>query len=883
MSPVAIADALAALPPSDSSSSTNVVPTIPPHISFKCAVTDSKGPRRFMEDAHSIVVPFGGIRGQGFFAIFDGHAGKQAAEWCGQNFASYLLQELRKDSSGNIPDVLNATFHSVDNSLSKLSEESDGKMHSGCTAVTAFLRIEDADGKQSFLPSDFDPSAYTPSNVEENPDSTSDSVDDTSKQKRSSASKIKDAIKSFGSASISGSSSPDTQQERTPSPSEDSGFIPPASVRRVLYCANAGDARGVLCRAGRAVRLTYDHKGSDKQEAKRIMDAGGFVMSGRVNGVLAVTRSLGDSSMKEFVVGAPYTTETELNEEDEFLILACDGLWDVVDDQAAVELVRSIANPRKAAEELLDHAYRNYSSDNVTVLVPFSVSRALLVLLLGLGFVQPHFSSIHFVFTPLVIVDSYDIHRKSPFEGDRFKPKKRINDPIFLILFIAQHAGFAVLSVIVISKWVTTGGLGGGIGGGNTGNAVTLNNHTVILLLLVAAAGLVLSTVYLLLIRAFTKAIMHITLVLSILLNIGICVYYWITKYYSGAIIFTVIALFSVLAYFGYRSRIPLASLLLQVVMDVAKHHKSVYVVAFLALILQTAFSAWYTFTVIATYARYTPGNPSCGTGSSCSSAKVAGLIVYETFSFLWTSQVIGNVALATLSGGPFGSWYYFGPREQGMMPPHPTLSAFVRASTLSLGSIAFGSLIVTLLELLRMILNAARNSANADGHPIEACLAMCAECFVGCIEAAVQYFNRYAYIEISLYGKSYLKAARDTWHLFTDRGIDAIVNDSLVGMTLTWGAYCIGLLCSLFGYLYLRLTHPSYNIDGQYTAPVLLFAFLIGLQCSLTLSSAIEAGVSTIFVGLGEDPQVLAIRAPELFGLIASTYPQVVQGVPRV
>jgi protein phosphatase PTC1 len=75
-----------------------------------------------------------------------------------------------------------------------------------------------------------------------------------------------------------------------------------------------------------AMRLTYDHKGTDKQEAKRIMDSGGFVMSGRVNGVLAVTRSLGDSSMKEFVVGAPYTTETDLTEDDEVLILACDGV-----------------------------------------------------------------------------------------------------------------------------------------------------------------------------------------------------------------------------------------------------------------------------------------------------------------------------------------------------------------------------------------------------------------------------------------------------------------------------------------------------------------------------------------------------------------------------
>ena len=49
-------------------------------------------------------------------------------------------------------------------------------------------------------------------------------------------------------------------------------------------------------------------------------------MNNRVNGVLAVTRALGDSSMKEFVVGAPYTTETELSEEDEFLIIACDGV-----------------------------------------------------------------------------------------------------------------------------------------------------------------------------------------------------------------------------------------------------------------------------------------------------------------------------------------------------------------------------------------------------------------------------------------------------------------------------------------------------------------------------------------------------------------------------
>lgn len=472
---------------------------------------------------------------------------------------------------------------------------------------------------------------------------------------------------------------------------------------------------------------------------------------------------------------------------------------------------------------------------------------------------------------------------KNPYEGDRFKPKKKINDPFFLVLFIAQFLGFTVLSAIALRSWVSEGGLGGGLGkpGGQTGNPVTLNRSAVYLLLLVTAAAVFLSSAYLMLTRAFTRIIMHITLVLTILLNIGICVYYWITKYYSGAIIFTIIAVLSIVSYFGFRSRIPLAALLFQVVMDVSKHHLSVYAVGFASLFLTACLSVWYTFTVIATYAKWTPGAPGCG-NSGCSSGKVAGLIFFETFSYVWTSQVIGNVALATLAGGPYGCWYYFGPRSAGQMPKHPTLSAFGRASTLSLGSISFGSLIVTILDMIRLILNAAAQNANAEGHPVEACLACCAACFVGILESLVEYFNRYAYIEIALYGKAYIPAAKDTWKLFKDRGIDALVNDSLVGMTLMWGAYAIGLLSSLFTYLYLRITAPSFNAGGDYTAPMLLFSFFIGLMCANALGSAIEAGVSTIFVGLGEDPHVLAIRAPELFALIAQVYPHVVQGVPH-
>lgn len=236
-----------------------------------------------------------------------------------------------------VPDILNKTFHQVDGSLSQMCEESEGKIHSGCTAVTAFLRIEDTDGRQAFLESSNLQSPVSPISESNSPhESSGESVEgDEAKdrrkaKKKSSSNPIKKALMSLGGSSLSGAisprKSPSPTISRKPSKELKPVRMAPESSRRVLYCANAGDARGVLCRAGKAVRLTYDHKGSDKQEAKRITDAGGFVMGGRVNGVLAVTRSLGDSSMKEFVVGAPYTTETELCDEDEFLILACDGV-----------------------------------------------------------------------------------------------------------------------------------------------------------------------------------------------------------------------------------------------------------------------------------------------------------------------------------------------------------------------------------------------------------------------------------------------------------------------------------------------------------------------------------------------------------------------------
>jgi len=138
---------------------------------------------------------------------------------------------------------------------------------------------------------------------------------------------------------------------------------------KMLYAANAGDARAVLNRNGQALRLSYDHKGSDEGETKRIVDAGGFVVLNRVNGILAVTRSLGDHAMKDYVIGDPHLTEIKLEPTDTHVIIACDGLWDVASDQEAVDLVIQETDAQKMSEKLLVHALRNGSTDNISVMV----------------------------------------------------------------------------------------------------------------------------------------------------------------------------------------------------------------------------------------------------------------------------------------------------------------------------------------------------------------------------------------------------------------------------------------------------------------------------------------------------------------------------------
>ncbi|KAF2642242.1 PP2C-domain-containing protein [Massarina eburnea CBS 473.64] len=155
-----------------------------------------------------------------------------------------------------------------------------------------------------------------------------------------------------------------------------------------IYVANSGDSRSVLGIKGRAKPLSYDHKPQNEAEKARIQAAGGFVDFGRVNGNLALSRAIGDFEFKksaelppesQIVTAFPDVEIHDLSADDEFLVVACDGIWDCQSSQAVVEFVRRgiVAKQDLASicENMMDNCLASNSDtggvgcDNMTMVV----------------------------------------------------------------------------------------------------------------------------------------------------------------------------------------------------------------------------------------------------------------------------------------------------------------------------------------------------------------------------------------------------------------------------------------------------------------------------------------------------------------------------------
>ncbi|KAI8340016.1 phosphatase 2C-domain-containing protein [Chlamydoabsidia padenii] len=157
---------------------------------------------------------------------------------------------------------------------------------------------------------------------------------------------------------------------------------------KTLFVANAGDSRSILSINGQSKALSYDHKPMDRLESQRIVAAGGFVEFGRVNGNLALSRAIGDFEFKQnehlpaeeqVVTCNPDIIEHQLTEDDEFIVLACDGIWDCMTNQEVIDYIRARIGKKEAletiCETIMDHCLASDSEgtgigcDNMSIII----------------------------------------------------------------------------------------------------------------------------------------------------------------------------------------------------------------------------------------------------------------------------------------------------------------------------------------------------------------------------------------------------------------------------------------------------------------------------------------------------------------------------------
>jgi serine/threonine protein phosphatase PrpC len=138
----------------------------------------------------------------------------------------------------------------------------------------------------------------------------------------------------------------------------------------LCFVASIGDSRVVRVFEGGSRRITVDAKPTDRNEYERLREAGLPInLEGRIGRKLAVSRSLGDFWCGDGVFVSPDVTQFEISEQDDAVIIACDGLWDVVSDDAAAEVVTKAKTAADAAVSLRNFAFALGSKDNITVIV----------------------------------------------------------------------------------------------------------------------------------------------------------------------------------------------------------------------------------------------------------------------------------------------------------------------------------------------------------------------------------------------------------------------------------------------------------------------------------------------------------------------------------
>ncbi|XP_071155589.1 choline transporter-like protein 2 isoform X2 [Mytilus edulis] len=261
-------------------------------------------------------------------------------------------------------------------------------------------------------------------------------------------------------------------------------------------------------------------------------------------------------------------------------------------------------------------------------------------------------------------------------------------------------------------------------------------------------------------------------------------------------------------------------------------------------------------------YLSRTPCTPDSSTaGQLCDFVKYGGeeyiipVLVFMLFMFLWVMNFIVALGQMTLAGS-FASYYWAFEKPKDI-PAFPLTAAFYRSLRYHLGTLAFGSLIIAIIQMIRIVLEYLDHKIKGSENPVAKFFLKCLKCCFWCLEKFVKFMNRNAYIMTAIYGRNFCSAAKEAFFLLLRNVVRAVVLDKICDYVLFISKLMVTAAVGVGAYFwfsggidFFQKYNPNLNYFLTPVVVVVIGMFII----ACTFFSVYNMAVDTLFLCFLED-----------------------------
>lgn len=372
------------------------------------------------------------------------------------------------------------------------------------------------------------------------------------------------------------------------------------------------------------------------------------------------------------------------------------------------------------------------------------------------------------------------------------------------------------------------------------------SNMAMIIICLTVVLGFVISSLSMGLLISFGEGLIKCALFFNIAMPLVVAIIGVVGG--SPGVVFMSLLFSTFAAYYAWRvwPRIPFAAANLATAVSAVRANIGLTIYAYISIFMLLLWSFIWSLSTMSTL-YVTSG---CNADGECDN-ELSGFLVFAfLLSYYWTSQVISNVVTVT-TAGTVGTWW-FSPQEANGCCSSAVRDSYMRSLTTSFGSICLGSLIVAIVQSIQEMVHQSRE----NGDSIVVC---CAECLLACIASLLEYFNKWAFVYVGLYGFSFMEAGSNVMTLFRQRGWTSIITDYMVDTVLFMVSLAVGILTGILS----LIIASAVALGGGGIAFVL--GFIVGYAVCATLFSVVSSAVNTVIVCYAEAPNEFQVNHTQL------------------